>query len=113
MPSTDDLHAADQKHAVAIAELRARIDGHDEAIERHERHIAKLDETVTVLREAYGKVATTADINGLRDDIANKFDSQLRDAQRSIPEKVAVVFSGGMFLIAIITLFVSLVHNHG
>lgn len=98
---------------MAIAELRARIEGHDESLERHERHMTKLDEAVGILREASAKVATKDDIAGLRGDIADKFDERLRDAQRSIPEKVAVVFSAGMFLIAIITLIFTLIHGHG
>ena len=98
---------------MAIAELKLRVKGHGEAIDRHEHHMQKLDETVTDLRVTLSRVATKDDIGELRGDIANKFDERLRDAQRSIPEKVAVVFSAGMFLIAIITLVVSLSHGHG
>lgn len=98
---------------MAIAELKARVDGHDEAIERHERHLIKLDETCAVLREGLGRVATKEDVLGLRADIAEQFTEGLRDAHKSIPDRVAVVFAGGMFLIAIITLVVSLVHSHG
>lgn len=112
MLTTDELHAADKEHAVAIAELRMRIDGHDEALERHERHMVKLDETVTVLRETIGRVATKEDISDLRKDIGEKFDKQLSDAHNSVPIKLTLITSGAMFLLALIGLVVDLMRHH-
>ena len=113
MPSIDELHLADQEHAVQIAELRARIDGHDETLNRHERHIAKLDEAISALREHAARVATKDDIGALRKDFSDKFDQRLAEAHNSIPGKVAVLFGGGMFVIALIGLVVNLMHGHG
>lgn len=108
MPTNDELHKADQQHAVAIAELKARMDGHADDIARHDRHLVKLDEAVTALREGFGKVSTKDDILELRVDIAEKFDKRLTDAHNSIPTKVATIFAAGTFLIMVITLVVSL-----
>ncbi|RKP56353.1 hypothetical protein [Pararobbsia silviterrae] len=105
MPTTDELHAADQVHALAIAEIKAAIRAHDESIERHDQHIAKLDETVATLREAYGRVATKDDILELRTHIGEKFDKQLTDAQNAVPGKYAAIFTGGAVVIAVIELF--------
>ncbi|CAM2142728.1 DUF883 family protein [Pararobbsia alpina] len=110
MPTTDELHAADQEHAVAIAELKAKIEGHEEAIERHDRHLFKLDEIVSTLRESVAKVATKDDIVELRKDIGEKFDKQLTDAQNAVPGKFAAIFAGGGLVIAAIEMFL---HIHG
>lgn len=96
---------------IAIAELRIKIDAHSEDIARHDRHLAKLDETVTILRENFARVATKDDIMELRGDIAEKFDRRLADAHNSIPAKFATVLAGGMFLIALITLAITLAHH--
>jgi chromosome segregation ATPase len=109
MPTTDELHAADQEHAVAIAELRARIEGHDESIDRHEVNISKLNETVGVLREAVAKVATKDDILGLSRNIDEKYNTQLRDAHNSIPTKIGLWLTAGSVLVAVIALFL----HHG
>lgn len=112
MPSTEEMQIAIRENAEALAEVRARVDGHDEDIARHERHIAKLDDAVVMLRETIGRVATKDDIADLRKDISSKFDKQLVDAQNSVPGKVAVVFTAGMFLIALVELVVNVV-RHG
>jgi predicted nucleic acid-binding Zn-ribbon protein len=108
MSDNDELN-----HATAIAELKARVEGHAEAIDRHDTSINKLNDAVSTLREMLGGVATKNDIMDLRKDIAEKFDQRLRDAYKSIPEKVAVIFGAGMFLLALITLVVELVPRHG
>lgn len=95
---------------MAIAELRQIIESHDEALERHEGHLIKLDEVVTGLREAVAKVATKDDISELRSDIAEKFIKQLSDAQNAVPGKFATLIAAGGLVIAAIELFV---HTHG
>lgn len=112
MPTIEDLHSADQGHAMAIAEIRARLSGHDDILERHERHLAKLDETVIMLREGLMTVAKKDDISDLRRDINDKFDKRLNDAHNSIPAKFAAVCAAGMFLLAAITLALNVV-RHG
>jgi hypothetical protein len=112
MPTFEELHAADQGHAMAIAELRARIGNHDDILERHERHLAKLDETVVMLREGLMTVARKDDISDLRRDINEKFDKRLTDAHNSIPAKFAAVCAAGMFLLAAVTLALNIV-RHG
>jgi len=97
----------------AIVELRERVRSHDEDIARHDKHLAKLDETVAELRTAIATVATKDDIHALRNHIGEKFDRQLSEAQSSIPGKVAIVFSAGMFLIALVGLVVNLMNGHG
>lgn len=96
----------------ALAELRARIDGHDEDIARHDSMISKLNEAVTVLREAVAKVATKDDILKLSQNIDDKFSTQLRDAHNSIPAKLGVILTGGSVLVALITLILSFA-RHG
>lgn len=96
----------------ALAELRARIDGHDSDIARHDSMISKLNEAVTVLREAVAKVATKDDILKLSQNIDDKFSTQLRDAHNSIPAKLGVILTGGSVLVALITLILSFA-RHG
>jgi len=112
MPTIEDLHAADREHAMAIEALRARLVAHDETLDRHERHLAKLDETVVMLREGLMTVAKKDDISDLRRDINDKFDKRLTDAHNSIPAKFAAVCAAGMFLLAAITLALNVV-RHG
>lgn len=113
MPTIDELHAKDQEHAEAIAELRARVNGTEADIARHDIMIDKLNETVGVLREAVARVATKDDILKLSENIDTKFTEQLRDAHNSIPAKIGVLLTGGSVLIMVATLFVSLVRHHG
>lgn len=98
-------------HTMAIAELRARVDGHDEAIARHERHLLKLDETIVTLREGFMTVATKNDISDLRKDINEQVQRNMRDAHNSIPARFAAVCGAGMFLIALVTLFLNVRHG--
>lgn len=112
MPTTDELHAADQKHAEAIAALEARMDGNEKRLTGTERAIEKLNESVAMLREAVAKVATKDDIIKLAEKIDEKFDRQLRDARNSIPGKVAAVTGGAMFLLTLVTVVVNVL-RHG
>lgn len=109
MPTTEELDIADKEHARAIAELRERVRGHTEDIERHETNISKLNETVGVLREAVAKVATKDDILGLSRNIDEKYNTQLRDAHNSIPTKIGLWLTAGSVLVAVIALFL----HHG
>lgn len=97
---------------MAISEIKARLTSHDDTLERHERHLAKLDETVVMLREGLMTVAKKDDISDLRRDINDKFDKRLTDAHNSIPAKFAAVCAAGMFLIAALTLALNLA-RHG
>ena len=49
----------------AIAELRARQDATDDAIEKLDSRVTRHDETLASLREAVAKVATKDDISDL------------------------------------------------
>jgi phage shock protein A len=113
MQGTEQMQAAIQKNAEAIAEVTARVDGHDEDIARHERHIAKLDEAVVSLREGMARVATKEDIGELRGDINNTFFEQLKDAHNSVPAKVSLIFGGLMCLTGVIALLMNVVRGHG
>lgn len=94
-----------------IAQLRARIDGHDEDIARHERHLTKLDDAVATLREGLARVATKDDIIDLRTDISQTYAEQMRDAHNSIPVKFTAWVTAGMFVIAAVTLFLGMHHG--
>lgn len=111
MPTIEDLYAADQEHAMAISELKARLSSHDDTLERHERHLAKLDETVIMLREGLMTVAKKDDIADLRKDINEQVQRNMRDAHNSIPARFAAVCGAGMFLIALVTLFLNVRHG--
>jgi predicted nucleic acid-binding Zn-ribbon protein len=107
----DHIQAAIRENAEAIAEVRARVDAHDEDIARHERHISKLDDAIGILRETMGRVATKEDIGDLRRDVSDRFDQRARDAHNSIPTKLAAWFGGLMALIAFVDF--ALGHWHG
>lgn len=114
----DQIQAAIQENMEAIAEVRARVDVHDtlhqqhaDDIARHERHISKLDETIGILRETMGRVATRDDIADLRKDVSDRFDARARDAHNSIPVKLAAWFGGVMALLGVIEF--ALGHWHG
>jgi hypothetical protein len=111
MPDIEDLHDADRQHSEAIAELRAKVQGHDEDIARHDRHLAKLDEAVAVLREGFARVATKEDIGELRKDISMTFYEQLKDAHNSVPGKFAAACGLGMLLIALVSLVLGIHHG--
>lgn len=69
MPSNDELHAADQRHEAAIAELRAGLMEQRAIISRHDEHIGQLDEFMRELRES---IATKEDIAALRSDLRER-----------------------------------------
>lgn len=96
---------------MAISELKARLSSHDDTLERHERHLAKLDETVIMLREGLMTVAKKDDIADLRKDINEQVQRNMRDAHNSIPARFAAVCGAGMFLIALVTLFLNVRHG--
>jgi hypothetical protein len=97
----------------AIAALRERVRAQGEDIERHEQHLQKLDAAVVELKSAIATVATKDDILKLSRNIDDKFGTQLRDAQKSIPDKVAMIFGAGMFIMGLVGLIVNLMHGHG
>ena len=93
-----------------IAELRARQDATDDAIEKLDVRVTRHDEIIADLREAVAKVATKDDVAALRADITTTFYQQLRDANSSIPGKIGVLLTGGSLLIMLITLYLN---RHG
>lgn len=111
MTTMDELQAADRQHAEAIAELRARLNSHDEDIARHENMINKLNETVAVIREAVAKVATKDDVLALSRNIDDKFNKQLADAHNSIPAKIGLWITGGSVLLTAIIAVLSAVKH--
>lgn len=91
----------------AIAELRARADATDDAIEKLDERVTRHDEIIAGLREAVAKVATKEDVSALRDDINKSHAQQMSDAINAIPGKWAAVFAGILALAEIIKLFAS------
>lgn len=104
MPTLEELHAADQAHAAAIAELRAGVAEHRDILQRHA-------EMITELRIAYGNVATKADLAEVGQSLHSKIDALVVTAYNSIPAKVAAGFAGGMFLLALISLVAGFMHG--
>lgn len=94
----------------AIAELRARQDAADGAIERLDERVTRHDEIISSLREAVAKVATKDDISALRQDVTNTFYQQLRDANSSVPGKIGVLLTGGSLVIMLVSLYLK---SHG
>lgn len=95
---------------VAIAELRARQDAADDAIEKLDSRVTRIDEIIASLREAVAKVATKDDISELRKDINESYTTQMRDAHNSIPAKIGLLIAAAGVIVPIIALFVA---RHG
>lgn len=93
-----------------IAELKTRIDGHDDAIAKLDERVTRHDEIISGLREAVAKVATKDDVAALRDDINKTFYQQLKDAHNSIPAKIGLLIAAAGVLVPIVALFVA---HHG
>lgn len=91
---------------MAIAELRARQDATDNAIERLDERVTRHDEIISSLREAVAKVATKDDISELRKDINDTYATQMRDAHNSIPTKIGLLISAAALIAPIVALFV-------
>lgn len=102
MPTNDELDAADQLHARAIAALEGRIAAHDDMLERHDAHLQKLDETVGNIRQILGGLATKGDILALSNKISDFNEKQLIQAQESIPGKWAAYGAMGLFLLSVL-----------
>lgn len=88
-----------------IAELRARADATDDAIEKLDQRVTRHDEIIATLREAVAKVATKDDIADLRKDISETYAEQMRDAHNSIPTKIGLLIAAGSLLVTLIALF--------
>lgn len=101
MPTNDELHEADQKHAAAIEAIKSRLSGHDAMLARHEANFTELRESISLIRVDMARVATKDDIGDLRKDIATHYASQLAAAQASIPAKVGAWVGVGGFLLAV------------
>lgn len=95
---------------MVIAELRARQDATDDAIEKLDARVTRHDEIIGSLREAVAKVATKDDIAELRKDINDTYATQMRDAHNSIPAKIGLLIAAAGVVVPIIALFIS---HHG
>lgn len=93
-----------------IAELRARADATDDAIEKLDERVTRHDEIIAGLREAVAKVATKEDVAALRDDINTTFYQQLKEAHRSIPGYIGLLIAGASLVVTIVALVLS---HHG
>jgi hypothetical protein len=58
-----------REHDVQIAELRARVDAHDEVLQRHDENIGHLNDFMVELRNT---LATKDDISALREDLRSR-----------------------------------------
>ena len=98
------------KHATAIAEIQERARSHDDDIRRLESIAERHDEIIGTLRAVTGSLATKDDILNLRTDINSQHAQSLRDAHNSIPGKIGIVVSVGLFLIALVGLVINMHH---
>ena len=97
-----------------IAEIKGRLDGHDGDNARLDDAVKRHDELISGLREAIGRVATKDDILELRRDINQTHAKQMSDALNSVPGKIAAIFTGGGFLVALVALILDwAVKRHG
>ncbi|AOI76049.1 hypothetical protein WS54_07045 [Burkholderia sp. NRF60-BP8] len=94
----------------AIAELRARQDATEDAIEKLDSRVTRHDEIIASLREAVAKVATKDDISELRKDINDTYATQMRDAHNSIPAKIGLLIAAAGVIVPIIAMLVA---RHG
>lgn len=102
------------EHIEAIAEIKTRLDGHDDDIARHDEAIRRHDELIAGLREAIATVATKDDVHALRTAVSETHAKQMSDALNSVPGKIALFFTGGGFLVALAALILSwATRSHG
>lgn len=110
MTTIDELQATDLAHAKAIAALEQKVKGHDAMFAQVNEHLGKLDESVAVIREKMGNVATKDDFAGLRKDISDYYLKQLTAAHNSIPAKFAAICAVGTLGLAALSF--ALAHFH-
>lgn len=80
-------------------------------IEMHDDQIAKLDSTISDLKERFGNVSTHKDIQELHEKIDSSINGLLKDALAAVPGKISLIFTGIIALVAIISLVANL-HPH-
>lgn len=78
------------------------MDSHEGRIDRIETLQGKMGEAIVMLRETVAKVATKDDIMVLSEKMDDKFGQQLTQAHNSIPTKISLLFTGGMFVLALL-----------
>lgn len=105
----EDMRAVDRAHAIAIAEIRGKLEHHDGMIGKHEAMLERIDATVDEIRVMLAKTATSEDIALLRKDVVDRFDARAAEAHASVPLRTANIFAAGMFLIALVTLVIAFV----
>ncbi|WP_028219226.1 hypothetical protein [Paraburkholderia oxyphila] len=88
-----------QDNAIDIAELKTRVDGHADTLQRHDERLTKHDEAIISLREGMAKVATRDDVAELRNAVNRQFFDQLKQAHDSIPSKTAALAALGSALV--------------
>lgn len=96
-----------------VVRLQERVKAHDTILSDHAKHLAVLDTAIADMRAVLGTVSTKQDIADLRKDITHMFLDSLRDAQRSLPGKIAATFGAAMFVVALLSLVLGLGHIHG
>lgn len=95
-----------------LREHDTRLESHDDEIRRHDSMIASLNESMAVFKEVLANMATKADILGLRNDISEQFNANLKDAHNSVPVRITLAVTVGMFLIALVGFVVNVMLMH-
>lgn len=96
MPTTDELHAADQQLQAQITEMREGFQRHELELEDWATWRRDVDRTVEELRDVQRQVATKEDLR--------RMEHRLQLAANTVPAPVAIFFGGALLLLAVIAL---------
>ncbi len=96
MPTTDELHAADQRLQAQIIELREGHHRHELELNEWTLWRQDVDRTVQELQTLQRQVATKEDLRRLKQD--------LQLAANTVPAPVAIFFGGALLLLAVVAL---------
>ena len=96
MPTTDELHAADQQLQAQITEMREGFQRHELELEDWATWRRDVDRTVEELRDVQRQVATKEDLR--------RMEQRLQLAANTVPAPVAIFFGGALLLLAVLAL---------
>ena len=96
MPTTDELHAADQRLQAQITEMREGFQRHEMELEDWATWRRDVDRTVEELRDVQRQVATKEDLR--------RMEHRLQLAANTVPAPVAIFFGGALLLLAVLAL---------
>ena len=101
MPTTDELHAADQRLQAQIQEMREGFQRHELELEDWATWRRDVDRTVEELRQLHHQIATKEDLR--------RMENRLQLAANTVPAPVAIFFGGALLLLGIAALLAHLI----